>query len=149
MEHNAFAAYNQALYEFWSSFLHEGQYIPAHISGHVPSDKENQFPYWTYEVKQGAYGSTAIATAIVWFQQSMEPTQPSAWSHINTIMGMVQNAIPEGGRWLTFVGGAVLLRRNDANFISSYDPEQEDGDNVTAAPIRGGRVSYTIQFFMK
>lgn len=146
MEHNAFAAYNQALYEFWSSFLHEGEPIPVHVSGHVPSDQEDDFPYWTYEVKQGAYGSTAIATAIVWFKHYPED---AAWVHINNVMGMVQNAIPEGGRWLTFVGGAVLLRRNDANFISSYDPEQEDGDNVTAMPIRGGRVSYTIQFFVR
>lgn len=142
-------ACNQALYEFWSSFLYEGRYIPAYITGHVPVDKEDNFPYWTYEVKQGAYGTTAIATAIVWFQQSLEPTDRSAWSKISDVLGLVEKAIPEGGRWITFVGGAVLLRRNDANFLSSYNPEQEDGENVTAQPIRGGRVSYTIQFFVK
>lgn len=142
-------AFSQALYEFWSSFLYQGAYIPAYISGHVPEDKADAYPYWTYEVKQGAYGTTAIATAIVWFQQSAEPTQPSAWAHITDVMNMVQEAIPEGGRWLTFVGGSALLRRNDADFISSYDPKQEDGENLLAQPIRGGRVSYTIQFFIK
>lgn len=149
MQANTFAAYTQALYEFWSSFLYNGEYLPAYISGHVPPDKEDHFPYWTYEVKHGEFGSTAIVTAFLWFQQSMEPTAPSAWSHIADVMSMVENAIPPAGRWITFAGGGVLLRRNGPNFISSYDPAQDSDGNVIESPIRGGRVSYTIQFFMK
>lgn len=138
-------ATNQALYEFWSSFEYEGQLIPAYLSGHAPDSAS--FPYFTFESAQGAYGTTAILTAIVWFQTSLEPTDVSTQTRVAEVLGMVENAIPEGGRWLTFAGGGVLLRRNDASFLSYYNPDEEDNDTIQ--PVYGGRVSYTAQFFVR
>lgn len=137
-------ACNQALYEFWSNFEYEGQLIPAYLPGHVPQNAV--FPYFTFEMGQGAFGTTAILNAFIWFQKSMEPSDLSTQMRVSEVLGLVEKAIPEGGRWLTFVGGGVLLRRNGGSFLSYYKPENE---NDTALPVYGGRVSYTVQFFVK
>lgn len=141
-------AFNRALYAFWSSFLHDGAFIPAYLSGHVPEDAA--FPYITFEVKQGSYASTGILTAFVWAQQAADADADAPQQVIGDVLAKVAEAIPEGGKMLSFPGGAVWLNRNDADFLSAYNPTEEDDVNTpTERPVYGGRVSYMAQFFIK
>lgn len=133
---------HMALLDFWSSFKWEGKAIPAFPSGRVP---ENQpFPYITFEVIQGGYFSFALPTAFVWCKQ---PTDGSynVQAQRAEILDQIAKAIPESGKLLKFDGGMVRLERNDANFLSYYDEQQE---SPTAEPVIGGRVSVAAHFYI-
>lgn len=133
---------HMALLDFWSSFKWEGKAIPAFPSGRVP---ENQpFPYITFEVIQGGYFSFALPTAFVWCKQ---PTDGSynVQAQRAEILDQIAKAIPESGKLLKFDGGMVRLERNDANFLSYYDEQQND---PTAEPVIGGRVSVAAHFYI-
>ncbi|MBQ7868571.1 MAG: hypothetical protein IJ354_10590, partial [Clostridia bacterium] len=57
-------------------------------------------------------------------------------------MDQIATAIPEGGKILPVEGGGfVVLYRNDANFQS--DVQDEDDDTIL-----GGRTSYQINFYL-
>lgn len=138
---------HMALLEFWNSFTWNSKPIPAFPSGRVPKDQA--FPYFTFDVQQGAFFSFGIPTAYIWCQMPMDASY-NAQAQRAQIMDAVAEAIPEGGRMLTFDGGAVWLKRNDANFMSYYDPKEEENvQSPTAEPVIGGRISYVIQYFVR
>lgn len=136
-----------ALLSFWNSFSWNGAPIPAFPSGRVP---ENQaFPYFTFDVQQGSFFSFGMPTAYIWCRQ---PTDLSynAQAQRAEIMDAVAAAIPEGGKMLTFDGGAVLIRRNDTNFLTYYDPQEEGNiQSPTGEPVIGGRISLMVQYFVR
>lgn len=67
-----------------------------------------------------------------------------------TLMDQIAAAIPLAGVWIEFSGGGVILRRNGPNWLSYYDPKADDNlDNPTGEPIIGGRISYSVQYFVK
>lgn len=141
-------ALNRALYEFWSGFSHDGKYIPAYLAGHVPENAD--FPFITFYVGQGSYASIGILTAFVWAQQSADADADYPQQIIGDVLRNIAQAIPEGGKMLSFPGGAVWLNRNDADFLSAYNPTEDDAlPNPTRLPIYGGRVSVMAQYFVK
>lgn len=141
-------AINRALTEFWGSFLHNGAYVPAYLVGHVREDAT--FPFITFTVSQGAYASSGFLTAFVWARQSADAEDDPPQQVVGDVLSQIAQAIPEGGRMLTFPGGAVWLNRNDSDFLTSYNPTEEDSiPNTTAYPIYGGRVSVMAQYFVK
>lgn len=132
--------------EFWNGFTWNGQPIKAYPSGRVPDNEP--FPYFTFDVQQGSFFSMGIPTAYIWCQQPKDLSY-SAQAQRAEIMDQVAAAIPEGGRLLTFDGGAVWMKRNDANFMSYYDPKEEDNEEIpTGEPVIGGRISVMTQYFV-
>ena len=134
---------SQALYEFWSGFTDRGQPIAVYKSGHVP--KKAAFPYFTFSVTRGAFFGKTVLTAILWCKQS-EGLNVNAQRA--AILDQVARAIPEGGRMIPLEGGGVWLMRNDADFLSDYEPEDEEAAAAGEEPVIGGRVSYTAQYFI-
>lgn len=133
-----------ALYELWSGFTLDGEPIPAYKSGHVP-DHAN-FPYFTFTVQEGAFLGRTVQTAFLWIKHD---EGVDADGLRGRILDDVARAIPEGGRMLITPNGGVMLWRNDANFLSTYEPEGEEATAIDGAPVIGGRVSYITQFYEK
>ena len=118
----------RALYAFWSGFG-----LPAYLTDSVPSDA--QYPYITYEAVQGAGITRNVLAATSWHKKA-----PSGNVERMDTMDPIATAIPEGGKILPVEGGGfVVLYRNDANFQS--DVQDEDDDTIL-----GGRTSYQINF---
>ena len=138
---------HMALLSFWNSFSWEGHPVPAFPAGRVP--KSQQYPYITYDTQLGAFGSIGNPVAYVWCQMPNDGSY-NAQAQRAQIMDAVAEAIPEGGKLLSFPGGAVWLKRNDANFMSYYDPKEEDGiESPTGEPVIGGRISLFAQYFAR
>lgn len=138
---------HKALYRFWSQFTWDGAALPAFPTGRVPQGQA--FPYITFEVLEGEYFSTAVSPAFLWCQKPAE-SDMNVMDQRATLMDQVAQAIPLEGVWITFPGGGVILRRNGPNWLSYYDPQAEDNvDSPAGEPIIGGRISYSIQFFVK
>ena len=137
---------HKAMYRFWSQFTWDRQPLPAFPTGRVPEGQA--FPYITFEVVEGAFLSTAFPTAFLWCQKPAD-VDMNVMDQRATLMDQVAQAIPAAGKMLTFPGGGVILRRNGANWLSYYDPKEENKESPTGEPIIGGRISYTIQFFVK
>lgn len=133
--------------DFWNGFSWNGQRLPAFPTGRVP-DKQ-PFPYFTFDVQRGSFFSIGFPTAYIWCQQPLDLSY-NAQTQRAEIMDAVAAAIPEGGRMLTFDGGAVWIQRNDANFMSYYDPKEEDNiESPTGEPVIGGRISVMTQYFVR
>lgn len=131
---------------FWNSFTWNGAPIPAFPSGRVPDGQA--FPYFTFDVQQGRFFSIGIPTVYIWCRQPADLSF-NAQTQRAEIMDQVAAAIPEGGKFLTFDGGAVWMQRNDANFMSYYDPKEEDNiESPTGEPVIGGRISLMTQYFV-
>lgn len=138
---------HKAMFQFWRKFTYDGNPIPAFPTGRVPEGQE--FPYLTFEVVEGEYFSTAFPSAFLWCQKPSDVNM-NVQDQRATLMDQVAEAIPQEGVWLTFPGGGVLLRRNGPNWLSYYDPKTEDNvESPTGEPIIGGRISYSVQFFVK
>jgi hypothetical protein len=135
---------HKTLYKFWSQFTLDGAPIPAFPTGRVPDGQA--FPYITFEVVEGEYFSTAFPVAVLWCQKPPE-ANINIQDQRATLMDQVAEAIPLGGVWLTMPGGGVILRRNGANWLRYYDPPPDDVP--TGEPVIGGRISYSIQFFVR
>ncbi len=127
--------WHKALYTFWSGFYCEGRVIAAYVSGEVPDSAV--FPYITFEVKAGACFGVGLLTAIVWCKQE---SGESVHAQRAAILDSIAEAIPASGARLAHPGGMALLHRNTADFISYYD-------DPTDPTVKGGRVSYQIQYF--
>lgn len=120
----------RALYAFWSGFG-----IPAYLTDSVPSDAA--YPYITYEAVRGGGMSRTILTATSWHKKA-----PDGNLERMNVMDQIAAAIPESGKILPVEGGGfVVLYRNDANFQS--DVQDEDDDTIL-----GGRTSYQINFYL-
>ena len=133
---------NQALYQFWSSFQHEGAPIPAYKTGQVPNDQP--FPYITFEAVQGEAFSSTVLTAFVWCQDG---DGVSANVQRAAILDDIASAIPPiSGRRLSFEGGFAMLYRNPGDFTSDYTLP-EDEQPTTGVSVLGGRVSYEVHFY--
>lgn len=140
-------ALHMALLSFWNSFTWNDQPVPAFPAGRVPDDQS--YPYITYDTMLGSFGSVGNPVTYVWCKIPMD-NRYNAQTQRAQIMDAVAEAIPEGGKLLSFAGGAVWLKRNDANFMSYYDPkEEEDADSPTAEPVIGGRISLLTQYFVR
>lgn len=126
---------HRALQTFWGSFVLGSAAIAAYPIDNVPKDAP--LPYITYDVLQGAYFSATLLTAIVWLNKI---TDPDADAHRALLLDAIAAEIPEEGRTLTYDDGAVMLRRNDANFLSYYDDPED-------TMVIGGRVSYEATFY--
>ena len=140
-------AIHQALLAFWNSFTWNGKPVKAYPSGRVPDNEP--FPYFTFDIQQGAYFSFGFPTAYIWCKMPKDLSY-NAQAQRAEIMDAVAAAIPEEGKLLTFEGGAAWLKRNDANFMSYYDPVEENGaDSPTGEPVIGGRISLSVQVFVR
>lgn len=130
---------HKALYKFWGQFSHGGKKIPAFPAGRVPENQD--FPYITFEVIQGAFAATVVPTSFVWCQAPKDGSF-NVQSQRAQIMEQIARAIPDQrGALLHFPGGAVLLKRNPAQFMSYYDPPEEGEETLTTEPVIGGRIS--------
>ena len=133
--------YSEVLYQFWESFTDDGAPMDAYLTGHVPDDAV--FPCVTFENIQGSFGGRTPTVAFVWIRQA---SGVNVKEKREAFFRQVRKAIPESGRVLRYDGGIAVLYRNANDFTSAYNPDGEEA-NVTAGPIRGGRVSYEIAFY--
>lgn len=132
---------HKALQTFWGGFSYGGVAIPAYERGSVPDSAT--LPYITYEVASGAYFGTRLATAYIWVPKTGDWVAKRA-----AILDDIEQAIPETGVAISFIGGNVMLRRNDANFISHYDPSEFSSAQADSTPVAGGRISYEITYYI-
>lgn len=120
---------NEALYQFWSGFG-----VPAYRAGRVPTDAE--YPYITFEVVAGGFGSRTILTAHNWHKA------PGATAAAADILDAIAREIPDSGFLMPVEGrGYLAIYRNGGEF-QSYVKDQEDPDVI------GGRTSYEAHFFL-
>ena len=124
---------HKALMAFWSEMG-----IPVYLAGCV--DNQAQFPYLTVDIAEGALMADTFLTATSWHRRG----DTEAWTRAMTerlgVMEAAKQAVPPGGKMLRYNGGYVIIRRNDANFLS-YVTDPED------ARVIGGRISVEVQFF--
>ena len=139
-------ALHKALRAFWSQFSYGGNQIPAFPAGRVPNGQP--FPYFTFDVIQGAFFKTTIPTAFIWCQAPLDGSF-NVQAQRAAIMDQVAAAIPEGGRLLRFNGGAVILERNPSEFMRYYDPPEEGGESPATEPVIGGRISYEMRCYIR
>ncbi len=125
--------FHKALMSFWQQFG-----VPVFLAGCV--DDQTAFPYITVNISDGDLLGDNILTATSWHRRKETDSWTVAMTERLDIMDSVKTAIPTGGLLLSFPGGYVILRRNDANFISYV------ADNTDPAVI-GGRVSCEVQYF--
>lgn len=127
---------NQAIFAFWSQFLHDGKPIPAYYAGMVPNNAE--FPYITFSVSRGEAFSQGINTAFVWFhrEEGKSPLPKCA-----QVLDSIAKAIPCSGVLLKAEDGCVAIYRNDADW-QTYMQDAEDPD------VWGGRTSYQINYYL-
>ncbi len=133
--------YSDALHAFWSSFTDDGAPIDAYLSGHVPDDA--LFPCITYENIQGACFGRVPTAAFVWIQQG---PGINVKEKREAFFAQARKEIPESGRVLRYDGGMAVLYRQPNEFLQAYDPSEKEGQ-ITAFPVRGGRVGYEIVFY--
>lgn len=147
MSAHTMSGIHMALLSFWNSFTWNGHSVPAFPAGRVP--KQQPYPYITYDTQLGAFGSISNPVTYVWCKMPMDNSY-NAQTQRAQIMDAVAEAIPEGGKLLSFPGGAVWLKRNDANFMTYYDPKEEDNiESPTGEPVIGGRISLFAQYFAR
>lgn len=125
----------KALAQLWGGFIHDGQKIPAYLSGHVPKDAT--FPYFTFETAEGGFLGGNVLTAFVWLKSE---NGQGINAQRAKILDAVRQAIPVAGRVLRFSGGCCAIYPNADNFLSFYD----DPEDKT---VYGGRISYEIRFY--
>ena len=133
--------YSEALYQFWSSFTDGGAPMDAYLTGHVPDDA--LYPCVSFENIEGAAFGRIPTVSFVWIQQN---PGVNVKEKRDAFFAQVKKAIPESGRILRYDGGMAVLYRQTNEFLRAYDPPEKEGE-VTAFPIRGGRVGYEIAFY--
>lgn len=120
---------NAALYNFWSGFG-----LPAYRAGRVPTGAE--YPYITFDVVSGEFGSRTILTANNWHKA------PGATTAAADLLDAIARKIPNSGFLLPVDGrGYLIIYRNGADF-QSYVADEEDKDVI------GGRTSYEVHFYV-
>ena len=136
---------HKALRVFWSQFSYDGNPIPAFPAGRVPEN--HPFPYFTFEVMQGAFFRTTVPTSFIWCQAPSDGSF-NVQAQRAKIMDQVAAAIPEAGTLIRFKWGAVVLNRNPAEFMRYYDPPDEGEEMPTAEPVIGGRISCEMKCYV-
>ena len=120
--------FHKALNGFWAQFG-----MPIFLTGHVP--KEQEPPYITMDIVEGAALCTSSLTATGWFNASGQEADAQRTAFLEA----VRLAIPPGGIKLTKGSMAALLYPNNENFLSyCYNPND---DTVT-----GGKVTYDVRY---
>lgn len=138
---------HMAWLEFWNSFEWNGQKIPAFPTGRAPKDQP--FPYITFDVQHGAYFSTGFPTAFIWCRQPSDNSYNVQKQRAQIMDAVASKIPPVSGSMLTFSGGGIRIRRNGPNFMSYYDPKEEDNiESPTGEPVIGGRISLEVTYFV-
>lgn len=101
----------QALTKFWESFG-----LTAYDENSVPSgENKPTYPYITYNVVTGSFGSDLALTASLWYKSS-------SWEAITTKADEISRAIGLGGVILTYDDGAIWIKRGDSFAQRMNDP---------------------------
>lgn len=125
--------FHKAWMTFWASFG-----LPVYLAGCVEDQAE--LPYFTVDIGEGSLLGSGILTVHSWHRRgSAESWTPAMTERLN-LMDKVEQAIPAGGKLLTFPGGYAIINRNDANFIAYVTDD-------TDPRVIGGRVSCEVRFF--
>lgn len=96
---------SEALYNFWSGFG-----LTAFERNAVPTKGEDGapgFPYLTYDVEAGGFGSVMPLTASLWYRSS-------SWREAEEKGEKIFGYIGRGGVFLRFDGGVLWLKRGDS-----------------------------------
>lgn len=113
---------------FWQQFD-----VPAYFDDLVPDDAE--LPYITFNVKTGNLNGNTILTAFNWHKNTLggnlERTE---------LLDKIATAIPVGGLLLTAENGYFFVYRNDVDFQSYWQDEENRA-------VIGGRTSYIVQCY--
>lgn len=117
-----------ALAEFWGQFG-----VPAYLTDCVPEDAE--LPYITYGVTQGSLTGSAVLTAFNWHHRVISGNRDRT-----ELMDRIAEAIPVGGVMLPVTGGYIVLDRNDVDFQTDWQDEND-------ADVIGGRTSYLVRYY--
>ena len=101
----------QALTKFWESFG-----LTAYDENSVPSGEHKPtYPYITYNVVTGSFGSNLALTASLWYKSS-------SWEAVTTKADEISRAISLGGVILTYDDGAIWIKRGDSFAQRMNDP---------------------------
>ena len=101
----------QALTKFWESFG-----LAAYDENSVPSgENKPSYPYITYNVITGSFGSDISLTASLWYKSS-------SWAAITNKADEISRAISLGGVILTYDDGAIWIKRGDSFAQRMDDP---------------------------
>ena len=101
----------QALTKFWESFG-----LTAYDENSVPSgENKPTYPYITYNVVTGSFGSNLALTASLWYKSS-------SWEAITTKADEISRVIGLGGVILTYDDGAIWIKRGDSFAQRMNDP---------------------------
>lgn len=101
----------QALTKFW-----EGFGLTAYDENSVPSgENKPAYPYITYNVVTGSFGSNLSLTASLWYKSS-------SWEAITNKADEISRAIGLGGVILTYDDGAIWIKRGDSFAQRMNDP---------------------------
>ena len=101
----------QALQSFWSGFG-----LTAYDENSVPSgENKPSYPYITYNVITGSFGSDLTLTASLWYKSS-------SWAAITEKANEISRAIGLGGVILTYDDGAIWIKRGDSFAQRMNDP---------------------------
>lgn len=101
----------QALTKFWESFG-----LAAYDENSVPSgENKPSYPYITYNVITGSFGSDISLTASLWYKSS-------SWAAITNKADEISKVIGLGGIMLTYDDGAIWIKRGDSFAQRMNDP---------------------------
>lgn len=103
----------QALINFWSQFD-----ISAYDENTVPDRKTIDYPYITYEVLVGDFGSDISASASLWYRSS-------SWAAITEKCNEISKAIGSGGILVKYDDGAMWIRKSNTFAQRMGDPDDD------------------------
>lgn len=93
----------QALQSFWSGFG-----LTAYDENSVPSgENKPSYPYITYNVITGSFGSNLTLTASLWYKSS-------SWAAITEKANEISEAISAGGKIIPYDNGAIWIKRGNS-----------------------------------
>ncbi len=125
--------FHKAWMVFWQQFG-----VPVFLAGCV--DDQTAFPYITVNIADGNLLGQDILVTNTWHRRSTVDSWTPSMEERLDLLDKIKTAIPAGGLLLNFPGGYVIVRRNDANFIT-YVTDDTDPNVI------GGRVSCEVQYF--
>lgn len=117
-----------ALHDFWEQFG-----LPAYLEDCVPTDAV--LPYITYNVTQSGFNGSVVLTAYNWHARVISGDRDRT-----EMMDRIADAFPVGGQMLPVDGGYIVMYRNDADFQTNW---QDENDKDVLA----GRTSYIVQYY--
>lgn len=102
----------EALYQFWSGFG-----LVAMEENSIPTDDADRpdFPYLTYTVATGDFGTEVALSASLWYRSA-------SWVDVNAKKDEISRAIGYGGTFLPSDGGGIWLKRGTPFSQSTGDP---------------------------